>query len=273
MKNKKKIIAGAIAGALAVLTVGSFALFSDFDSKSVNGAGGTVNLSLSTVTLENAQNINPGDEDLDAPKEYVPEPGDPLYNPDDPDSPVDIPTTNHDLTFSVSNNGTKSVRTRQTILIKITKGDETLNPDAFYLADDSRAVEISDWDQVSKSYVDADGNEVSSPEEAEAIKYVIISDVFDGLNNPGEFGDNAEVEDAATVKEDNGEVTKQYTYALAMAKNSKNIYQDAIVDIDVVVEAMQFRNTTGDDWQVISTEHVSGSTGIAVDAVPEADAP
>ena len=59
------------------------------------------------------------------------------------------------------------------------------------------------------------------------------------------------------------------SYVLAMAKGAKNEYQNAQVDIDVVVEAMQFRNTTGDDWHVISTSTVSGATSIPVAVVPE----
>lgn len=270
MKNKKKIIAGAIAGAFAVLTVGSFALFSDFDNKSVNGVGGTVELSMSDVVLTNAQNINPGDEDPNAEKEYVPEPGDPLYNPDDPDSPVDIPTTPHEIQFTVSNDGTKSVRTRQTIVVKVSDEDrEVLDPTVFSVVDEERVGELTGAN-VTKTYVDADGNDYNEPsDDTVAIKYVIISDVFDGLNQPGEYGDNAEVEDASTVKEENGAVSKDYTYVLAMAKGAKNEYQNAQVDIDVVVEAMQFRNTTGSDWQVISTSTVSGATAIPVTVVPE----
>lgn len=53
---------------------------------------------------------------------------------------------------------------------------------------------------------------------------------------------------------------KEYTYMLGMDKASTNKYQGATVTMDVIVEAMQYRNTNGlADWKTISTNTTTTS--------------
>lgn len=266
MKNKKKIVVGSLVGALSLLTIGSFAFFSDLSTSSVTGKGGTVDVSISDVVLTNSQNINPGDEDPSVEKTYVPVPGDPLYNKEDPTAEVKVSTTPHDITFNITNNGSKSIRTRQTFVLKVTKDNKTLDPRVFSILN-TDSQELGTNAEI-KSYILADGSEVSSVNENDsvtAIKYQLVSDIFDGV------GDSAETETVSTVKAVNGVASQNYNYILSMKKNSKNTYQDANVSVDVIVEAMQFRNTTPDDWKVVSTSTITGTTtNESVSVVPNA---
>lgn len=51
---------------------------------------------------------------------------------------------------------------------------------------------------------------------------------------------------------------REYTYMLGMAKEATNKYQGATVTIDIIVEAMQYRNTDGlADWEKISTNTIT----------------
>lgn len=267
MKHSKKIIVGSLVSAFAILTVGSFAFFSDLATSSVTGKGGSVNVSISDVVLTNSQNINPGDEDPSVEKTYVPQPGDPLYDANNPNAAVKVSTTPHTLSFDITNNGSKSIRTRQTFVLKVSKDGETLDPRVFSILNSERE-ELGSNAEI-KSYILSDGSEVASVGENDsvaAIKYQIVSDIFDGV------GENAETENVSTVKENNGTASQAYSYILSMRKNSKNIYQDANVNIDVIVEAMQFRNTTPEDWKVISTSTITGTTtNEAVSVVPGAE--
>lgn len=101
MKNNKKLaIAGVSALGLAAVGFGAFAFFSDSAEQNTDGTVGTVDVSSKgNLTLSNSGNINPGDE----------EPG--KENRDD--------TTSHELNFGITNDGTKSIATRNIIDIMV----------------------------------------------------------------------------------------------------------------------------------------------------------
>ena len=101
MKNNKKLaIAGVSALGLAAVGFGAFAFFSDSAEQNTDGTVGTVDVSSKgNLTLSNSGNINPGDE----------EPG--KENRDD--------TTSHELNFGITNDGTKSIVTRNIIDIMV----------------------------------------------------------------------------------------------------------------------------------------------------------
>lgn len=251
MNNKKKI--AAIAGTLGVAAVAvagaSLALFTDKTDGNIDGTAGTIDIRLDDLNLSNPDNINPGDSDPDMPKTYVPTEGDPLFDPAKPGKEVEISTTEHALTFTITNDGTKSMRTRHTLVISVkdTKGNY-LNADVFSLYEDSKEL-------TGKSYIGADDKEYATVAEVpagvtiKAVKYVFTPDVFDG------YGLQAETEAASTVKATaNAAASKDYTYILAMDKDSKNEYQGAVVMVETLFEGMQFRNTVQDDWKVVSTE-------------------
>lgn len=287
MSKKIKLIAGSSVAAAAVLGIGAFALFTDNDTEGMNSKAGTVSVDLGDLGLENAGNINPGDNDEDIPDSYIPDPDDPLYDPENPDTPVPIVTTPHDLTFTVANNGTKSIRTRQTLIITCKQLVEvnsptsaepemeevTLDPSYLSLLIEE-GTEIGSKEGLGKKvYVMSDESELTPEEYAAldedseltvvAIKYQLTPDIFDGV------GESAEIEDVSTVKNEDDVAEKLYTYKLKMDKDTPNAYQGATVSIDVIIEAMQYRNTANSDWETMTTQTVSGVlTGITQDTVP-----
>ena len=336
MENKKLIIAGSTTAAAAILGLGAFALFSDNATGGTASKAGTVDVELGDVELENAGNINPGDNDETIPETYIPDPNDPLYKDEDGDGigdPVVIPTTPHDLTFDVSNVGTKSIRTRQTLIVTCEQeidGEKVILDPSYLSLLIERGVELGSIDGLgTKTYILSDGSEVAEwpivdepvdepadeeevvpetpaedpvedpvedpagePEEDQvmpvleegedldeeagedldeeveelyvvAIKYQLTPDIFDGV------GDAAEVEELSTVKAVDGVAAKTYTYMLKMDANTPNEYQGATINIDVVLEGMQYRNTGAADWEIMSTQSVSGVlTGINQATVP-----
>lgn len=287
MDNKKKLIIGSSTAAIAVLGIGAFALFTDNDTAGQSAKGGTVKVELGDVNLSNHENINPGDNDESLPHEYIPDPDDPLYKDEDNDGegdPVKIPTTPHDLTFSVENKGTKSIRTRHTMIIQCGKQDpENAEKIGEYLDARYLSLKLDDNTEIgskagkgTKVYVldDEKHTEVTSLDEIPegnkvfAIKYQLTPSIFEGV------GTAAEKEETATVKaerdEDGNEVAKaDYTYLFKMAANTPNDYQGASIKIDIIVEAMQYRNTGAQDWQILSTNTVTGlMTGLDQPTVP-----
>lgn len=287
MSKKIKLIAGSSVAAAAVLGIGALALFTDNDTEGMNSKAGTVSVDLGDLGLENAGNINPGDNDEDIPDSYIPDPDDPLYDPENPDTPVPVVTTPHDLTFTVANNGTKSIRTRQTLiitckqLVEVTSPESeepemeevTLDPSYLSLLIEE-GTEIGSKEGLGKKvYVMSDESELTPEEYAAldedseltvvAIKYQLTPDIFDGV------GESAEIEDVSTVKNEDDVAEKLYTYKLKMDKDTPNAYQGATVSIDVIIEAMQYRNTANSDWETMTTQTVSGVlTGITQDTVP-----
>lgn len=131
--KKTVVIAAAGVGAVALLGAGALALFSDVADTATGGTAGTVSVAVVNPDLQNKSNINPGDNDADMwaslykndDRHYIPTAEDPLFMPnashdvDDYSSYVTIATTPHDLTFTVANTGTKSIRTRQTFIVSV----------------------------------------------------------------------------------------------------------------------------------------------------------
>lgn len=154
-KNKTALAVATTAGAAGLLGVGALALFSDVSEVATGAQAGTVSVEVVNPHVTNGTNINPGDNDgkmwgprpKENDREYIPTPEDPLYDPespqdeDDDDSYVKVATTPHDLSFTIANTGTKSIRTRQTFLISVYQGDndgnaEYLPADVFTLYED-----------------------------------------------------------------------------------------------------------------------------------------
>lgn len=162
MKKSKKIaiIAGGAVATAGLLAAGSFAFFIDKDWTSDTVTAGTVDISIDDFNLTNALNINPGDGDVS------------VYN-----SAVAAGTTDtlrqgteHKMTFTVNNNGTKSVLTRNLITITVENlgyepvayGETAKNGDKYsdcsvkapdgliYYVDTSHPIEIQEDDLFNK---------------------------------------------------------------------------------------------------------------------------
>jgi hypothetical protein len=136
--KKTAVITAAGVGAVALLGAGALALFSDLSDTATGGSAGTVSVAVVNPDLQNKSNINPGDNDANMwaslykndERHYIPTAEDPLFNAnashdvDDYDSYVTVATTPHDLTFTVANTGTKSIRTRQTFIVSVYQVDK-----------------------------------------------------------------------------------------------------------------------------------------------------
>lgn len=289
MENKKKLLAiGAISvGAAAIIIGSSLALFSDTDSESTKAKVGTLDIAISNANLSNNQNVNPGDNDPAVDKYEIPPVSestpDSLPEGVEPEAPPIRPvsTTPHNLTYTVDNLGNKSAKTRQTIIITaVDKDKAVINPDVFALFEDYNKDETAQANEQlkDKSYILSDGSELaanlnsdSSFEKIDncvAVRYVFESDSFDGIN----INDNdAEDEYDTTVKrdDDTNSATKDYDYLFSMAKSAGNEYQAADITIEIMVEALQFRNTNSSDWELMSTQKVTSTvSGIELDTVP-----
>lgn len=247
MKKKKFIAIGAVAASVAILAAGTLALFTARTNSNMTAVAGTVQISLSDLDMTNKQNINPGD-------------GDPSI------SELASPGTDHNFSYIVSNDGTKSVKTRHTIILKVNDGE--LDAKYTELLQDGSEI-------VDKFYVLEDGSEVETLEDGQAayaVKYVFISDSFDGYGLAIEDGGDAEKEKGEDVVKENedGDVSKEYDYTFALLKNAGNLYQGAEFKIDVVVEAMQYRNTEDSDWT--SAIHVKKTfSNVDLNVLPASD--
>ena len=250
--KKSWVVGTAVVFAAVVMVSGTLALFTDSARKEVSGKGGKVGVYLSNIQLENAENINPGDNDEKIEEKYFPTKNDPLYKEDAKGNPVpvNIKTTSHDIKFTVENRENKSIRTRQTIKLDAkNENGSVLDPKVFELIKD-KGIELGSQNKLgTKRYINADGKKSVMPSKNNvAIEYEILTDIFDGVGN------GAEKEDVSTVKDG----SKNYTYKLKMSSTASNEYQGAIVNISVSVDALQFRNTQTSDWQNIGTQKTSG---------------
>jgi len=266
MTRKQKILAIVGASGAAILAVGgtALALFTDNSSKATGGTAGTVDITASDIALSNFDNINPGDNDPDMPKSYVPTLGDPLYDASNPTKSVDLTTTEHDLTFNIKNDGTKSIRTRHTFVLSVKDTDgKYLDARVFSLFENNSEL-------TGKVYIAEDGKEYTALKDVpgnvkiQSVRYRFTPDIFDGV------GTGAEVETVSTVKSVGGKAaTKDYLYELALDKETPNEYQGASLTIEAMFEALQFRNTNQDDWNVVSTDTFTATVaGSSVSAAP-----
>ena len=111
MNNKKKFVAigASVLAAVTLITAGTFSFFIDKDWTSDTGKNGTVYLNVKDLVFTNSENINPGDYDKDVYIESVKN-----------NSTSSLREgTEHKITFTVDNVGTKSVMTRNLITITV----------------------------------------------------------------------------------------------------------------------------------------------------------
>lgn len=295
MKNSKnKITVFALIAATCISLAGAFALFTDYKSAETKAKAGNVKVVLSEPELENHQNINPGDEDPAILEKFIPKDGEPLYDPANPtkeyarrveDGKV-VSSTNHKFSFVVSNDSNKSIRTRQTIVISaLNKNKEILDPSVFKLLSRDEKTYREELGSKAvlgeKYYVLKDSTEITDEEydllvkenkkpEVIAIKYLSTPNIFDGKGTSIENGGDAEKEDVNKigpnlVQEKDGSVSKLYEYNFVMSYEATNGYQAADVKIDVIVEGLQYRNTTNQEWKTIAVKTISaGTSGVVI---------
>lgn len=231
LRKKLSVFIGLLVLSGILIFGFTMAFFTDRDEDAVSAKTGTLRVSQSEITLSNADNINPGDNDI----AYI--------------KANNVSTTPHDLAFSVENKGNKSIRTRHTLLVSVKGSDgKDLSPSVFSLLN-------GETELTGKMYVKADGSTSQSPEDAKVLKYVYESDTLNGI------GIGAESEDGAAGS------SKDYLYKLAMDRDSGNEYQGSSLIIESVIEAIQYRNTVSEDWNVVSSQKFVSSTGADIDTV------
>lgn len=140
MKNNKKLaIAGVSALGLAAVGFGAFAFFSDTAEQDTTGTVGTVDVTnTGKLELENAGNINPGDEDPTVPEGST-------------------PGTSHKLSFGVKNQGNKSIVTRNIIEISVDSHYDTDKDGKLVITDDEKSPVL---DKDGNPAKDKDGNPI-----------------------------------------------------------------------------------------------------------------
>ena len=238
MNKKLKLTAVVSLVAIVALASGAFAFFSSTDEQTKDAIAGTVDMEVSDIVFDNAENINPGDNDPSL--------------PEDPNRPEGTP---HNISFSLENIGTKSIRTKHEITL--TMEDETLDPSVFFILDINNEEVVKKYYLVNDEFLTQEQyNALVSEGEVfcSAVKYVIASDIFDGV------GENSEKEDHSTIKEVDGKATNSYTYQLAMNQVATDKYQGKNVNINVSVFAIQYRNTDASGWYKISDTNLEGFT-------------
>lgn len=253
MKKKIALTAGSLLAIIALVAGCAYALFTARTDSDFFAKAGTVRIALDNLKLTNPENINPGDNDV--------------TNPEDATG-----GTEHEFTYSVANEGNKSIRTRHSIIITCDENGESTEPlDARYFEMLVDEKEIED-----KIYVLSDGStkkEVGTGDFVSAVKYTFYGDVMDGKGTSMKDGGDAEKEDVSGVVKQNGDkVEKTYSYDLAMLRTAPNKYQGCDLNIEVIVEGMQYRNTNNDDWSVVGTVTKKFSTAdVNVNVVPAYD--
>ena len=229
MTKRTKLVCACAAGVTALAIVGSMGLafFTDTDKTEAAAKAGSVKINVSDLEIENADNVNPGDEDIDI-----------------PDGSRE--GTSHDFTFTVTNSGNKSVVTRNIITLTIKKDGDVLDAGVLALYENRK--------ELAKKYVQLDGSTDFIPIEdynngkIVAVRYIVTGASLNGT------GDAAEIEEGIkSTKQD-------YHYDLSLAYEATNGYQLADIKADIEVQAMQYRNTKDSTWETVFTDTKTATT-------------
>ena len=229
MNNKKKImIASASTLGLAVLGLGAFAYFNDSADLEATATVGTVDVSATGSLAHSGglNNLNPGDNDPDVPTSYR-------------------DGSDHELTFNVENEGTKSVMTRA--VLKVTGTDAN-----------GAALSATDLVNVilSEKTTTAALDDTKSPANRGTINRLTPTGY-----NTNELvyivGDTAAWALNGTEETETGVTATTMTkkFDLGLDKDvSAAKWEGATITITVEVQAMQYRNTGSGEWNTIFTQ-------------------
>lgn len=230
-KNKKLLAVGAASlAAVGAIVAGSFAFFVDSAEKETTGTAGDVTISMTDLGLSNAENINPGDND-------------------ETKSASARPGTPHNLTFSVSNDGTKSIMTRNIITIEVEDG--TL-PAAVY------SLKTSDTAELGEKFYSVDGNTfvaadtVTDLSTVKAVRYITPQVELNAAS--GIESNDAVATTVAGVSTNDAVTEASFDYLLKLDKKAADEYEKSKLAIEVEVQAMQWRNTEDADWTTLFTD-------------------
>jgi hypothetical protein len=236
-KTRKFLLAGILSACAALIaTTSVLAIFTSTAKQGQNGTTGNLNIGVTDVNIKEGNTIAPGDNDLSI-------------------SESTTQSEDHTLSFTVKNKGNKSVRTRHifTIRPKDTEdgNNNTLNaqldPQKIFLTNGKKELsqkyyKLSDGKYYSQSnYLKI--KQSNSSLKCTEIKYIVISDIFNGAGLTGEKEKTALPSNSQT-----------YIYHIGMSPDTDWTYMNQPFNISIDIQAIQVRNSTGTDWTTVYTD-------------------
>ena len=251
MKNKKTLSLISILCAFIFIIGGALAFFSDNAILTESSKVGKVDIDVNggLYHSNSLNNLNPGDNDPEIPDDYR-------------------PGTDHELSFEINNLGNKSVVYRTIIEVSATKSDNTP-----FTAEELRAIILSEKQNVAAATTQntiastdagkqADINRLSATGYDDGkLVYIVGGTTVDGmtyvLNGTGE---NPETETNITSS------NAVQTFDIGLDKDiSAEVFEGASITFNVIVQAMQYRNTGDEEWNNIFEKSYN------VEGAPETD--
>ena len=242
MNNKKKLLAvGASVLGCAAVGFGAYAFFIDDDSVVTSTKVGTVDLTVTGELLH---------EDAYGDSIAILNPGD-----NDPRSPEDSrPGTDHELSINYTNNGNKSVITRAVVTVSATdvSGDpvDVTELDEILIGLNNEATGIGDTVTLEdKQNIDLleDRNYFKPGMQGSTIVY-IVGGTYESPYILSGVGEDAEVE--LDIDGNAYPSSQNLTFEIGLDSyvgSDSNLY-GATVNINVEIQAMQYRNTGSEQW-------------------------
>ena len=254
MKNKKKLISAlSIVCAIALIFTGAFAFFSDSATLTQTSKVGEVDINVEGGLFHSNRlnNLNPGDNDPDVPRN-------------------NRPGTDHELSLEVDNLGNKSIIFRTLIEVSATKKDGTA-----FTAEELMSIILSEKQNVTTvtnqnniSLNDADKYTTITRLEStgyndDKLIYIIGGTTENGntyvLNGTG---------NAAELESGVNRTSTVQTIDIGLDKNiSSDAFEGANIVFSVIVQAMQYRNTSDADWETIFND------AYKIQGAPETESP
>lgn len=162
-----------------------------------------------------------------------------------------------DLDYQVSNDGNKSVDVRERLVVTSSVALDTAAQAEFeiYKATDVEQDAAGAYVPKADAKPVTDGAKRIVAGDSKSITYVLPEYTLNGT------GANAETESGVT------DTNHSADYVLVFKGASSNAFQDADVEVSLLAEAKQHRNTNSDTWATVSSESVTFGNG-NVNAVP-----
>lgn len=162
-----------------------------------------------------------------------------------------------DLDYQISNDGNKSVDVRERLVVTSSVALDTAAQAEFeiYKATDVEQDAAGAYVPKADAKPVTDGAKRIVAGDSKSITYVLPEYTLNGT------GANAETESGVT------DTNHSADYVLVFKGASSNAFQDADVEVSLLAEAKQHRNTNSDTWATVSSESVTFGNG-NVNAVP-----
>lgn len=163
-----------------------------------------------------------------------------------------------DLDYQISNDGNKSVDVRERLVVTSSVALDTAAQAEFeiYNAADVEQDAAGAYVPKAEAKPVTDGAKRIVAGDSKSITYVLPEYTLNGT------GANAETESGVLASDHSAD------YVLVFKGASSNAFQDADVEVSLLAEAKQHRNTDSDTWTTVSSESVTFGNG-NVNAVPE----